>query len=136
METKFVKNCTYTKFRKIQWKQNLEKRSKSIQKFVLIKLKKYLNFIKNPSKKDIIKKMSKKLYHGSNFNLLTSGNGKLTVKRKCKWLVKIKHIFVTDIVMSCNRSFPVIKADNLSICHSHDTGYTYQASPRIVILGG
>ena len=64
METKFVKNCTYTKFRKIQWKQNLEKRSKSIQKFVLIKLKKYLNFIKNPSKKDIIKKMSKKLYHG------------------------------------------------------------------------
>ena len=63
METKFVKNCTYTKFRKIQWKQNLEKRSKSIQKFVLIKLKKYLNFIKNPSKKDIIKKMSKKLYH-------------------------------------------------------------------------
>ena len=27
-------------------------------------MKKYLNFIKNPSKKDIIKKISKKLYHG------------------------------------------------------------------------
>ena len=34
METKFVKNSTFTKFRKIQWKQNLEKRSKCIQKFV------------------------------------------------------------------------------------------------------
>ena len=40
--------------------------------------------------------------------------------------------------MNCNSSFPLLKDDNLSICHNHSprTGYSYQASPRIVMLGG